>query len=89
MLNVIDQNPDCKRFKGDNTIGGYSGPLRDLLADVQMALRVELAVTDPFPDAEDFDRAMEDLFTRKAGHMVELGCELKQSDSLNTLDYRV
>ena len=75
MLNVIDQNPDCKRFKGDNTIGGYSGPLRDLLADVQMALRVELVVTDAFPDPEHFDQAMEILFGRKAGHMVELGRE--------------
>ena len=59
------------RFKGDSTMGGYSGPLRDLLIDIQVALRVEIAVTDAFPEPEDFERGMEELFASRAGHMVE------------------
>ena len=53
LANIL---PDGTRFAGDNTLGGYSGNLKDFLINLQLFLRTTIATEDAFPKSTDFER---------------------------------
>ena len=57
---------DGTRFAGDDTLGGYSGILKDFLINLQLFLRTTIATEDAFPKSTDFERIMRALFEEKA-----------------------
>ena len=66
---------DDSRFPGDDTIRGYSGPLKAFLMNLQLILRVVIATKDAFPKCTDFERTIAAIFETKAQDAIEHGCE--------------
>ena len=62
---------DGTRFAGDNTLGGYSGNLKDFLINLQLFLRTTIATEDAFPKSTDFERIIRALFEDKAQEALE------------------
>lgn len=55
---------DTTRFKQDNTLKGYNGPIRMVLAEAQKALKLYIAIEDGFPDPEVFKCVMKSQFKK-------------------------
>ena len=68
LANIL---PDGTRFAGDNTLGGYSGNLKDFLINLQLFLRTTIATEDAFPKSTDFERIIRALFEDKAQEALE------------------
>ena len=62
---------DGTRFAGDDTLGGYSGILKDFLINLQLFLRTTIATEDAFPKSADFERIVRALFEEKAQEALE------------------
>ena len=62
---------DGNRFAGDDTLGGYSGILKDFLINLQLFLRTTIATEDAFPKSTDFERIIRALFEEKAQEALE------------------
>ena len=62
---------DGMRFVGDDTLGGYSGNLKDFLINLQLFLRTTIATEDAFPKSSDFERIIRALFEDKAQEALE------------------
>lgn len=62
---------DGTRFAGDDTLGGYSGTLKDFLINLQLFLRTTIATEDAFPKSTDFERIIRELFKDKAQEALE------------------
>ena len=62
---------DGTRFAGDDTLGGYSGVLKDFLINLQLFLRTTIATEDAFPKSTDFERIIRALFEEKAQEALE------------------
>ena len=62
---------DGARFAGDDTLGGYSGILKDFLINLQLFLRTTIATEDAFPKSTDFERIIRALFEDKAQEALE------------------
>ena len=62
---------DGTRFAGDDTLGGYSGNLKDFLINLQLFLRTTIATEDAFPKSTDFERIIRALFEEKAQEALE------------------
>ena len=62
---------DGTRFAGDDTLGGYSGVLKDFLINLQLFLRTTIVTEDAFPKSSDFERIIRALFEDKAQEALE------------------
>ena len=62
---------DGTRFAGDDTLGGYSGILKDFLINLQLFLRTTIATEDAFPKSTDFERIIRELFEDKAQEALD------------------
>ena len=58
-------------FVGDDTLGGYSGNLKDFLINLQLFLRTTIVTEDAFPKSSDFERIIRALFEDKAQEALE------------------
>ena len=68
---------DETRFRGDDTIGGYSGPYKELLICLQLELKISILVEDAFPKSIDFERTIKAIFEAKTREAFERNCENK------------
>lgn len=62
---------DGERFKGDDTIGAYSGEFREFLVYLQQTLRVFILCEDAFPKSIDFEKAIKGTFEDKVREALE------------------
>ena len=68
---------DRERFKGDDTLGAYSGELKEFLSYIQQTLRVLILCEDAFPKSIDFEKTIKSAFEVKAQEAFEAKGESK------------
>ena len=68
---------DNERFKGDDTLGGYSGKLKEFLSFIQQFLRAWILCEDAFPKSIDFEKTIKSTFEAKAQEAFEARGESK------------
>ena len=62
---------DLTRFAGDDTLGNYSGTLKELIIGLQLNLRTAIATDDAFPKSSEFEGTIRALFEDRAQEAFE------------------
>ena len=62
---------DVTRFAGDDTLGSYSGTLKEFIINLQLNLRTAIAAEDAFPKSAEFEGTIRVLFEDRAQEALE------------------
>lgn len=58
-------------FAGDDTLGGYSGTLKEFIINLQLNLRTSIATEDAFPKSPEYEGTIRMLFEDRAQEAFE------------------
>ena len=62
---------DSTHFAGDDTLGSYSGTLKEFIINLQLNLRTAIATEDAFPKSFEFEDSIRALFEDRAQEALE------------------